>query len=480
MKLVIIGTGYVGLVTGTCFAEMGNQVICVDIDQAKLRELRAGIIPIHEPGLDALVENNVSAGRLVFSDDLRASLQDAEVVFIAVGTPANEDGSADLAYVLNAASEIGEDLTHPIVVVDKSTVPVGTADKVRATIQRELDARKQNIDFDVVSNPEFLREGTAVSDFMYPDRIVIGSENPKSQRTMNELYSSFSKKQERIQYVRVRDAEMIKYAANAMLATKISFMNEIALMCDEMDIDIENVRRGIGSDPRIGSSFNYPGCGYGGSCFPKDVRAMINMAEKAGLKETIFSAVENRNNKQQMVLVEKVKRFFGEDLAGRKFALWGLAFKPETDDIRCAPAITIARSLCELGATVFAYDPQAMNNARRALEGTGVVFTDGPYDAVEDADALLVATEWREFRTPDFRRLSKTLKSKLIFDGRNIYDPERCADYGIGYIGIGRSSDKSADNAAQVSGSAEFSQTPLVEDPSAHSVNQQSYSVSAW
>jgi nucleotide sugar dehydrogenase len=290
MKLVIIGTGYVGLVTGTCFAEMGNQVICIDIDQLKLRQLRAGNIPIHEPGLTDMVERNVSAGRLLFSDNLSASLLDAEIVFIAVGTPSNEDGSADLAYVLNAASEIGENLTHPIVVVDKSTVPVGTADKVRATIRRELDVRKQNVEFDVVSNPEFLREGSAVSDFMYPDRIVIGSENPKSQRTMNELYGSFSKKQERIQFVGVRDAEMIKYAANAMLATKISFMNEIALMCDEMDIDIENVRRGIGSDPRIGSAFIYPGCGYGGSCFPKDVRAMINMAENAGL-ETVLEYI---------------------------------------------------------------------------------------------------------------------------------------------------------------------------------------------
>jgi UDPglucose 6-dehydrogenase len=470
MKLVIIGTGYVGLVTGTCFAEMGNQVICIDIDQLKLRQLRAGNIPIHEPGLTEMVERNVSAGRLLFSDNLSASLLDAEIVFIAVGTPSNEDGSADLAYVLNAASEIGENLSHPIVVVDKSTVPVGTADKVRATIQRELDVRKQNVEFDVVSNPEFLREGSAVSDFMYPDRIVIGSENPKSQRTMNELYGSFSKKQERIQFVGVRDAEMIKYAANAMLATKISFMNEIALMCDEMDIDIENVRRGIGSDPRIGSAFIYPGCGYGGSCFPKDVRAMINMAENAGLEETIFSAVENRNEKQQLILVKKVQQVFGESLAGRRFALWGLAFKPETDDIRCAPAIAIAQSLCRLGATVYAYDPQAMKNARIALDGVKVTFVDDPYEATHDADALLVVTEWREFRQPDFRRLSKSLKSKLIFDGRNIYDPERCKDYGLGYIGIGRSSGVSPSNTTQLSSSSAIPNAAVIDEPRSISV----------
>jgi UDPglucose 6-dehydrogenase len=470
MKIVIIGTGYVGLVTGTCFAEMGNQVICIDIDQLKLRQLRDGNIPIHEPGLTEMVERNVSAGRLLFSDNLRASLVDAEVVFIAVGTPSNEDGSADLAYVLNAASEIGEILTHPIVVVDKSTVPVGTADKVRATIRRELDVRKQNVEFDVVSNPEFLREGSAISDFMYPDRIVIGSENPKSQRTMNELYGSFSKKQGRIQFVRVRDAEMIKYAANAMLATKISFMNEIALMCDKMDIDVENVRRGIGSDPRIGSAFIYPGCGYGGSCFPKDVRAMINMAEKAGLEETIFSAVENRNEKQQLILVKKVQQIFGESLAGRRFAMWGLAFKPETDDIRCAPAIAIAKSLCRLGATVYAYDPQAMKNARIALDGVKVTFVDDPYEATHDADALLVVTEWREFRQPDFRRLSKSLKSKLIFDGRNIYDPERCTDYGLGYIGIGRSSGVNPSNTAQLASSGAIPNAAVIDEPRSISV----------
>jgi UDPglucose 6-dehydrogenase len=450
MKLVIIGTGYVGLVTGTCFAEMGNHVVCVDIDHVKLDELRLGIIPIHEPGLETMVASNVAARRLNFSSDLRHSLQDAEVVFIAVGTPANEDGSADLAYVLNAASEIGEHLTQPIVVVDKSTVPVGTADKVKQTISRELELRKKNIDFDVVSNPEFLKEGSAITDFMFPDRIVVGSSNPKSQRTMNELYGSFSKKQERIQFVGVRDAEMIKYAANAMLATKISFMNEIALMCDGMDIDVENVRRGIGSDPRIGISFNYPGCGYGGSCFPKDVRAMINMAETAGLKHNIFAAVENRNNMQQKILVEKVTRIFGNDLTGRVFALWGLAFKPDTDDIRCAPAITIAAELCKLGATVHAYDPQAMDNARIALKDFPVAFADSPYDAVQGADALLVATEWREFKQPDFRMLAKEIKNKLIFDGRNIYDPERCADYGLNYIGIGRSSGLDIDNASSV------------------------------
>ena len=306
MKIAIVGTGYVGLVTGACFAEMGNNTVCVDIDEQKLAGLRQGILPIHEPGLEQMVVANTSAARLVFSSDLSAAISDAEVVFIAVGTPPNEDGSADLSHVLAVAKSIGQNLQHPIVVVNKSTVPVGTADKVNEALRVELDERGVDIDFDVVSNPEFLREGSAVQDFMYPDRIVVGAGNPKSERVMEELYGSFAKKQDRIQFVGIRDAEMIKYAANAMLATKISFMNEVALMCDEFGIDVENVRRGIGSDPRIGPSFIYPGCGYGGSCFPNDVRAMINMAGQAELKDTIFEAVERRNQQQQLVLVDKV------------------------------------------------------------------------------------------------------------------------------------------------------------------------------
>ena len=440
MKIAIVGTGYVGLVTGACFAEMGNNTVCVDIDEQKLAGLRQGILPIHEPGLEQMVVANTSAARLVFSSDLSAAISDAEVVFIAVGTPPNEDGSADLSHVLAVAKSIGQNLQHPIVVVNKSTVPVGTADKVNEALRAELDERGVDIDFDVVSNPEFLREGSAVQDFMYPDRIVVGAGNPKSERVMEELYGSFAKKQDRIQFVGIRDAEMIKYAANALLATKISFMNEVALMCDEFGIDVENVRRGIGSDPRIGPSFIYPGCGYGGSCFPKDVRAMINMAGQAELKDTIFEAVERRNQQQQLVLVDKVVAQFGSDLEGKSFALWGLAFKPETDDIRGAPAITIARHLCERGAKVVACDPQAIEVSKEALAGLAVEYVDDPYQATENADALIVVTEWRQFKQPDFRRLSKQLRSKTIFDGRNIYNPARCTDYGLSYIGIGRSS----------------------------------------
>mgnify|MGYP005640751545 CR=1 FL=1 len=440
MKIAVVGAGYVGLVTGACFAEMGNNTVCVDIDEQKLAGLRQGILPIHEPGLEQMVVANTSAARLVFSSDLSAAISDAEVVFIAVGTPPNEDGSADLSHVLAVAKSIGQNLQHPIVVVNKSTVPVGTADKVNEALRAELDERGVDIDFDVVSNPEFLREGSAVQDFMYPDRIVVGAGNPKSERVMEELYGSFAKKQDRIQFVGIRDAEMIKYAANAMLATKISFMNEVALMCDEFGIDVENVRRGIGSDPRIGPSFIYPGCGYGGSCFPKDVRAMINMAGQAELKDTIFEAVERRNQQQQLVLVDKVVAQFGSDLEGKSFALWGLAFKPETDDIRGAPAITIARHLCERGAKVVACDPQAIEVSKEALAGLAVDYVDDPYQATENADALIVVTEWRQFKQPDFRRLSKQLRSKTIFDGRNIYNPARCTDYGLSYIGIGRSS----------------------------------------
>ena len=439
MKLTIVGTGYVGLVTGTCFAEMGNTAVCVDIDEPKLDALRAGNIPIHEPGLRDLVISNTEAGRLQFSADLGAAMVDAEVIFIAVGTPPNEDGSADLSHVLAVAREIGEKLNHPIVVADKSTVPVGTADKVHQTIAAALAERSVEIEFDVVSNPEFLREGSAVKDFMYPDRIVVGTDQPKSQRVMEELYDAFAKKENRIQFVGVRDAEMIKYAANAMLATKISFMNEVALMCDEFGIDVENVRRGIGSDPRIGTSFIYPGCGYGGSCFPKDVRAMIHMAEEAGLSETIFGAVENRNDRQQLVLVEKILKAY-PDIAGMTFALWGLAFKPDTDDIRSAPAIRMAEALAGLGAKVVAYDPEAIAVARQVVSDANITFAEDPYQATEGADALIVATEWRQFRQPDFRRLSQQLATSTIFDGRNIYNPARCKDYGLTYVGIGRSS----------------------------------------
>ena len=438
MKLGIVGTGYVGLVTGACFAEMGNTVVCVDIDEAKLESLARGEIPIHEPGLEELVTSNTRAGRLTFTSDLSVAMEDAEVIFIAVGTPPNEDGSADLSHVLAVAESIGQKLEQPLVVADKSTVPVGTADKVRETISAELEERGVSIEFDVVSNPEFLREGSAIKDFMYPDRIVVGTDSTRSQRVMLELYDVFGKKEHRIQFVGVRDAEMIKYAANTMLATKISFMNEVALMCDSFGVDVESVRRGIGTDPRIGPAFIYPGCGYGGSCFPKDVRAMIHMAEQAGLQETIFEAVERRNDQQQLALVEKIKERFG-DISGMTFALWGLAFKPDTDDIRNAPALRIAAELAELGAEVACYDPQAMEATSGTLSGHGIRYVDDPYSATEGADALIVATEWRQFKQPDFRRLQKQLSTATIFDGRNIYNPERCNDYGLNYIGIGRS-----------------------------------------
>lgn len=440
MNLTIVGTGYVGLVTGTCFAEMGNNVTCVDIDEAKLAQLREGIVLIHEPGLESLVHDNLKAGRLNFSNDIGSSINDSEVTFIAVGTPPKEDGSADLSHVETVARSIGQNMVNPMVIVNKSTVPVGTAEKVRAVINEALEARNADVEFDVISNPEFLREGNAIKDFMFPDRIVVGTDNQKSQRVMDELYGAFAKKEDRIQYVGIRDAEMIKYAANAMLATKISFMNEVSVMCDEMAIDVENVRRGVGSDERIGSSFMYPGCGYGGSCFPKDVKAMIAMAQRAGIDGAILQAVESRNERQKHVIVDKVVQHFGEDLTGKCFAIWGLAFKPETDDIREAPSLVIIDELRNRGATIQAYDPEAINTAREILGDSNVHYVEDPYSATSDSDALIVVTEWREFRQPDFRRLSKVLKSQIIFDGRNIYNPARVADYGLTYEGIGRSS----------------------------------------
>lgn len=419
---------------------MGNQVACIDIDQAKLAQLREGIVPIYEPGLESLVHDNLKAGRLVFSDDLASAINDSEVVFIAVDTPPNEDGSADLSHVETVAREIGEVIVNPIVVVNKSTVPVGTAEKVQAVISGALAQRNAEVEFDVISNPEFLREGSAVKDFMFPDRIVVGTDNHKSRRVMDELYDAFAKKEDRIQYVGIRDAEMIKYAANAMLATKISFMNEVAVMCDAMGIDVENVRRGIGSDSRIGPSFIYPGCGYGGSCFPKDVTAMITMAKSAGIDGAILEAVESRNAQQKRVIVDKVIQHFGDDLTGKCFAIWGLAFKPETDDVREAPSLVIINELRNRGATIQAYDPEAIDTSRAELGDTNIEYVSDSYAAIADADALIVVTEWREFKQPDFRRLSKTLKSGIIFDGRNIYNPERVANYGLKYEGIGRSS----------------------------------------
>ena len=431
-----------GLVTGACFSEMGNHVTCVDIDEQKLTKLRQGVVPIHEPGLAQLVEKNTAAGTLDFSSSIEDSLNQSQVVFIAVGTPPNEDGSADLSHVLSVARQIGDKLTSPIIVVDKSTVPVGTADKVLEMITERLNQRGETIDFDVVSNPEFLKEGAAITDFMSPDRIVIGAAKESSFGVMSELYASFSRNRDKIQTMGVRDAEMTKYAANAMLATKISFMNEMALMCEKYDVDVENVRRGIGSDSRIGYSFIYPGAGYGGSCFPKDVRALVSMAEEQGVEAHIFSAVERRNQEQKTVLLNKIAERFGDDLSGKKVAIWGLAFKPETDDVREASALVMIRGLLARNATIAAYDPEAMETTKVDLGelSSRLEYTKDMYDAVVDADALLVMTEWKQFRQPDLSRLATELREKVIFDGRNLYDPAVVAKHGMDYIGIGRRS----------------------------------------
>ena len=431
-----------GLVTGACFSEMGNHVTCVDIDEQKLRKLRQGVVPIHEPGLAQLVEKNTAAGTLDFTSSIEDSLNQSQVVFIAVGTPPNEDGSADLSHVLSVARQIGDKLTSSIIVVDKSTVPVGTADKVLEMITERLNQRGETIDFDVVSNPEFLKEGAAITDFMSPDRIVIGAAKESSFGVMSELYASFSRNREKIQTMGVRDAEMTKYAANAMLATKISFMNEMALMCEKYDVDVENVRRGIGSDSRIGYSFIYPGAGYGGSCFPKDVRALVSMAEEQGVEAHIFSAVERRNQEQKTVLLNKIAERFGDDLSGKKVAIWGLAFKPETDDVREASALVMIRGLLARNATIAAYDPEAMETTKVDLGelSSRLEYTKDMYDAVVDADALLVMTEWKQFRQPDLSRLATELREKVIFDGRNLYDPAVVAKHGMDYIGIGRRS----------------------------------------
>ena len=431
-----------GLVTGACFSEMGNHVTCVDIDEQKLTKLRQGVVPIHEPGLAQLVEKNAAAGTLDFTSRIEDSLNQSRVVFIAVGTPPNEDGSADLSHVLSVARQIGDKLTSSIIVVDKSTVPVGTADKVREMITERLNQRGEKIDFDVVSNPEFLKEGAAIADFMSPDRIVIGAAKKSSVGVMSELYASFSRNRDKIQTMGVRDAEMTKYAANAMLATKISFMNEMALMCEKYDVDVENVRRGIGSDMRIGYSFIYPGAGYGGSCFPKDVRALVSMAEEQGVDAHIFSAVERRNQEQKTVLLNKIVERFGNDLSGKKVAIWGLAFKPETDDVREASALVMIRGLLARNATLAVYDPEAIETTKIDLGNLSsrLEYAKEMYDAIVDADALLVMTEWKQFRQPDLSRLAIELKEKVIFDGRNIYDPAVVAKHGMDYIGIGRRS----------------------------------------
>ncbi len=443
MKIAVVGTGYVGLVTGTCFAEMGTTVTCVDIDQAKIDGLKNGVLPIYEPGLEPLVLKNHQQGRLHFTTSLAEAMEGSNVYFIAVGTPPGEDGSADLQYVLGVAREIGQHMSDYCVVVDKSTVPVGTADKVRAVIEEELKKRGVSIDFDVVSNPEFLKEGAAIDDFMYPDRIVIGSDSKRASKIMRDLYAPFNRNHERTVIMGVRDAEMTKYTANSMLATKISFMNEIARLCDAMGVDVENVRRGIGSDNRIGFSFIYPGAGYGGSCFPKDVKALIRMAEEHEIEPKVLRAVEDRNNLQKHRLFEKITDYYGKDLSRLTFALWGLAFKPGTDDMREAPSKVLLHDLIGQGARIKAYDPVAMDVARRELpaewfEHNHLQLVDNEYDVFPDTDALILITEWKPFRNPDFARLKELMKGSAIFDGRNQYDPEQVTSMGFDYRGIGR------------------------------------------
>jgi UDPglucose 6-dehydrogenase len=443
MHLTIVGTGYVGLVTGTCFAEMGHHVTCVDIDEEKIAALRQGVIPIHEPGLEPLIIENVKEGRLSFSSSLIESMQRSTLYLIAVGTPPEEDGSADLQHVLAVASEIGRNLSDYAIIVDKSTVPVGTADKVRAAIQAELDARGVDIAFDVVSNPEFLKEGAAVEDFMKPDRIVVGTESERATEIMRQLYAPFNRNHDRTLFMGVRDAEMTKYAANAMLATKISFINEIAGLCDCLGVDVENVRVGIGSDSRIGFSFIYPGCGYGGSCFPKDVKALAHMSETCGFEPKILNAVEARNQDQKQVLFDKIVAHFGSELTGLTFGVWGLAFKPGTDDMREASSLVLIRRLIEAGAKVRAYDPVAMEVARGMFpadwQSSGqLLFAAHQYDALTAVDAMLLVTEWKPFRMPDFAAMRKMMKQSIIFDGRNVYDPAVLKMDGFEYRGIGR------------------------------------------
>ncbi len=443
MKLTVVGTGYVGLVTGACFAEMGHRVTCVDIDAEKVARLKDGWMPIYEPGLKPIVLRNHEEGRLLFTTSLAEAMVNAEIIFIAVGTPPGEDGSADLKHVLAVASEIGMNLSTYTVVVTKSTVPVGTAEKVKAAVQAQLEKRTANVPFDVVSNPEFLKEGAAVDDFMKPDRIVVGVASDRSREVMRELYKDFSRNHDRILFMGVKDAEMTKYAGNAMLATKISFMNEIANLCDRLGVDVENVRLGIGSDSRIGYSFIYPGCGYGGSCFPKDVRALIHTASENGYKSNVLQAVHERNEDQKHVLFRKITARFGKDLSGLTFGIWGLAFKPGTDDIREAPAIVLLGELLAAGARVKAYDPEALDAAREELPAAW--FADGSvtlvrhqYEALEQVDALALVTEWKPFRHPDFRAMKELMKQPVIFDGRNQYDPVGLKGEGFEYFGIGR------------------------------------------
>ncbi|MBK6626356.1 MAG: UDP-glucose/GDP-mannose dehydrogenase family protein [Flavobacteriales bacterium] len=433
MNIAVVGTGYVGLVTGTCFAETGNHVVCVDINEEKVRQLKAGQVPIYEPHLDVLFERNIRQGRLRFTTDLKDAVAQAQVIFLALPTPPGEDGSADLKYVLGVADDLGRIITDYKVIVDKSTVPVGTAEKVHAALARNA---KEEL-FDVVSNPEFLREGFAVDDFLKPDRVVVGTSSERARKVMEELYKPFVRQGNPIIFMDERSAELTKYAANAFLATKITFMNEIANFCEKVGADVDKVRIGIGTDTRIGKRFLFPGIGYGGSCFPKDVQALAHSGDEAGYTFEIIRSVMAVNERQKMSLVDKVKAHFGGSLKGRRFALWGLAFKPDTDDIREAPALYIIDGLLKEGAQVAAFDPEAMPNVQRLL-GDRVTFAADEYEALQGADALLIATEWAEFRTPDLKRVGELLKEKLIFDGRNLYDLDHMQDNGFTYVSVGR------------------------------------------
>jgi UDPglucose 6-dehydrogenase len=441
MKVTVFGSGYVGLVSGACLAEAGNHVLCVDIDAAKVERLTRGEVPIHEPGLDALIHRNADAGRLEFTTDAVRGVEHGLFLLIAVGTPPDEDGSADLRHVLSVARAIGENLSRYTIVVTKSTVPVGTADKVRMAVQSALSKRAASIEFDVVSNPEFLKEGAAIDDFMRPDRVVIGTDNPRTTELMRALYDPFTRNHDRLVVMDIRSSELTKYAANAMLATKISFMNELAAVAERVGADIEKVRIGIGSDPRIGYSFIYPGAGYGGSCFPKDVKALIRSARDVGHDAELLRSVESVNERQKSVLVKKLSEYFNNRLAGLRFALWGLAFKPNTDDMREAPSRVIIDSLLAAGASVAAYDPVASAEAGRLYAqqtADRLLFCDDAYQAAQGADALLIVTEWKEFRSPDYERLKTLLTRPLIFDGRNLYDPALMQSLGFEYFAIGR------------------------------------------
>ena len=441
MKITIFGTGYVGLVTGACLAEVGNHVLCVDVDETKIENLKCGIIPIYEPGLDEIVKRNLAAGTLEFTTEAAAGVAHGLFQFIAVGTPPDEDGSADLQHVKAVARTIGQHITDYRIIVNKSTVPVGTADVVRATVHEQLALRQAEIAFDVVSNPEFLKEGAAVDDFMKPDRIVIGTDDPRTTELLRVLYEPFNRSHGRLVEMDVRSAELTKYAANAMLATKISFMNEIANLAERLGADVEKVRVGIGSDPRIGYHFIYPGCGYGGSCFPKDVKALERTAREIGYRAELLTAVESVNDRQKTALFEKIRQHFGTGLSGRTFALWGLAFKPKTDDMRDAPSRVLMEALWAAGAKVRAHDPEAMKECRRIYgERSDLVLCDKPEQVLEGADALVVVTEWNVFRSPDFDLIKARLKSPVVFDGRNLYDPERMKRAGFMHYGIGRGS----------------------------------------